>query len=191
MLEEKECDICSGYFLPTHPNQKHCPKCQENPRRIRTQIAYADQRLDRAFGHAKDKKFFKCCCKQCQKDFMSKSYPRDFCSPECKLAYNDSHIVYAYCGQLMSKIGKHYPKRSPGVKVFCSDDCQEHYKWQEARQNNLVDICPQCKKEFIVQIRKENGGYVTKRQKFCSMKCARSYDPKNRGYFEYVSTSNQ
>ncbi len=62
MLEEKECDICSGYFLPTHPNQKHCPKCQENPRRIRTQIAYADQRLDRAFGHAKDKKFFKCCC---------------------------------------------------------------------------------------------------------------------------------
>lgn len=186
MLKEKECEICCGFYTPNNASQRYCPECQKNPQRARAEIIRAQRRLDFAFGKAADRQMETCQCKQCQRTFQAK-YIRDFCSQECRLTYNDAHIKCAYCGRLMAEVGKHYPNRRPGSEVFCSDDCREKNKWRKARKRGMVDTCPHCGKEFIVAIRKQDGGYVTMRQKYCSKECARAVDAEAKSCFEYVT----
>lgn len=160
-LSEKECEICGKWFQPNRSNQKYCEDCRQYSSRKRERMNRNIEHSIRMRGTGQAPNKYECTCRQCGKDFISWTYPRDFCTQKCASQYRIEHTKCAQCGKLMTETNDQ--RDTLGHVWFCSDICKRKHRWQVAKSKGLVKTCPQCGKEFIGN------------NKYCSEGCYRAY----------------
>lgn len=172
-MEERICKACKDKFIPNSYNQIYCPDCGKNPKQAYALYVQRQKNYRDILGKTTEE-LLSCTCIQCGRTWRSK-FHKEFCSDDCRYAYLDEHIVCEVCGRNLAELGIHFKKRL-GHPVFCSNDCRKVYEWRVAREKGLVELCPQCGKEFIVKVQKTCNGYCEEsRTKFCGQACYRAY----------------
>lgn len=162
--QEKSCECCGVYFIPSRSSQKYCPECSAKPWKVQ-QVNRAIARNYAIYGRPGrngDPEFPPAICGSCGEEFTHYGLwykGKLFCTARCKMDYISSHTYCAQCGRRMSDVGKR-EKLLPGYHVwFCSDECHEQYRLDSARKKGTINICPHCGKEFLA------------RRKYCSDEC--------------------
>lgn len=149
---QKECEMCGGFYETDNKNRKYCDDCLTHWKRNTTTLRYAEHRMN----SRREPKIHEWTCNYCGKTFK---FPRkrDFCTDKCETQYKIEHNTCAQCGKPL------FPIIQSTTKAFCSDDCRNTYKYNQAVVKGLVKTCPACNKKFIAS---------SLQQRFCSQPCA-------------------
>lgn len=155
-LSEKECKACGIIFLPTHSSQLYCEKCRKlggkNTLRLVQETERASIR-NMATYYDIDIEMRETQCLFCGKSFQYPAHrgkeckPPDFCSQRCKSDNRISETKCAYCGKPMLETSD--IRDVNGHLWFCCGDCKESFKWETARRDGKIRVCPICGKEFL------------------------------------------
>lgn len=155
--KEKECEACGAFFVPYRSNGKYCPNCSSHSDRVKQKVERQIRKNIEKYGYGTEQKEIKNVCKECGKIFISYVHPKDFCSKDCGSTYRIEHTFCGYCHKPMTETENIYDVN--GKTWFCSEECSEKNKWDNARKLGKVKICPNCSKEFI------------KKSTYCSKEC--------------------
>ena len=164
---EKECGICGKYFKTSNPKRKYCDDCSKN---------YTARKRDYESGlNASRRRMYEprlkeITCEVCgrkikaTRTILMKTSAKDednvshrFCCKAHKDQWKEEHAVCAWCGAPMLGTGRYNPNSSH--PQYCSEECQEKAKWEQARKEGNVHTCLYCGKEFV---RKGGGTFCNK-----------------------------
>ena len=164
MLEEKACEACGAYFMPSRASQIYCPDCGKNGYKIR-------RRVEKGIAHSKaldqfyNPTVYDLVCKQCGTSFKSTHQGREFCSSKCRKEYKRERVVCDNCGALLKDVLTDIPDEIlDKPHHYCSEKCRKEHKKKLEVSRYGVKKCRQCGKE-----------YVSKNQYFCSRECSVTY----------------
>lgn len=153
---EKECKACGISFLPTHHSQLYCEGCRKrggkNTLRLAQEVERASIR-NMATYYDIDIEMRETQCQFCGKIFQYPAHigkpkvPPEFCSQKCKSNNRIAETKCQYCGKLMTETDD--IRDTYGHIWFCSEECKEAFKWDTARKEGKVRVCPICGKEFL------------------------------------------
>lgn len=166
-LDEKECEICGVWFIPTRSTQKYCSECGKHSDHASRKMNGYIKASIKKYGTGRPVRECHNVCKHCGKEFISYRYVKYFCSRDCRIQYNIDHTFCEFCGKPMTETDNQYDVN--GRIWTCSDECKEKLAWKNAREAGKVRVCPQCGKEFI-----------GKDTKFCSRKCYSIYSKTHK-----------
>ena len=189
---EKECGICSKFFKTSNPNRKYCDDCSSYYNARKREYTSG---LNASRRRMYEPNVFEITCEVCGEKRMVTSKclvsARDehdarhvFCCENHKNQWKEERALCACCGAPMLGTGRYNPKNTN--PQYCSEECQEKAKWEQARKEGNVHTCIHCGKEFI----RKGGGL------FCSNECYRAalndgWRPKNPTKKETLITRNE
>ena len=149
MLPDKECEICGVWYTPKTVRSKYCPQCSTHSGWKIRQMNHAIKDSIARNGTGRSFTPQDCTCEYCGKSYVRYIYKQDkrFCSSACKKEYEYANTFCHVCGKPM--IETDIRKTMNGNIWLCSPECKETFRWEKARKEGTVRICPNCGKEHI------------------------------------------